>query len=163
MAPITNFQFCIITPIKLLTFQVKTVLIGQVSLIKNVRVLKSIIMGVIILNFILSCFIKSMIMMKTEESFATPYSSEIMTPYFDNGTYQPFSRVSVAALADLGYLVNMEAADPLYFKQEYYYHSGNETFYRKMKALDEQRPTTTFVLDSSNIIHPEVHVIDYVV
>ncbi len=99
--------------------------------------------------------------MKTEESFATPYSSEIMTPYFEYGTYQPFSRVSVAALADLGYLVNMEAADPLHFEQEYY-HSGNETFYRKMKALDEQRPATTFVLDSSNMIHPEVHVIDYV-
>jgi len=35
-----------------------------------------------------------------------------MTPVFEKGKYQPLSRVTVAALEDLGYTVNFDGADP---------------------------------------------------
>jgi hypothetical protein len=36
---------------------------------------------------------------------------EIMTPFFDEGRYQPISRITTAALFDLGYEVNFQASD----------------------------------------------------
>jgi Leishmanolysin len=48
-----------------------------------------------------------------EASFHTDTSSELMTGYFEAGLYQPISRVSVAALDDLGvYQVDYSQADP---------------------------------------------------
>lgn len=48
----------------------------------------------------------------SEDAFKSSSKSELMTPYFEKGKYQPISRVTVAALADIGYTVNMHAADP---------------------------------------------------
>jgi len=47
-----------------------------------------------------------------ESNFNSKSSSELMTPVFEKGKYQPLSRVTVAALEDLGYTVNFGAADP---------------------------------------------------
>lgn len=38
-------------------------------------------------------------------------SSELMTPFFEEGIAQPLSTVSIGALEDIGYTVNMDAAD----------------------------------------------------
>ena len=101
---------------------------------------------------------------KKEKSFASNDSSEIMTPYFEENKYQPFSRVSVAALADLGYEVDMSAADPLKIHDS---ESDNDIEMGKFTKLDDellvldgQRPSKTFVLDSSNMIEPEIKIID---
>ena len=40
------------------------------------------------------------------------FTSELMTGYVGPGAHLPLSRLTVASLADLGYQVNMEAADP---------------------------------------------------
>lgn len=40
------------------------------------------------------------------------FGSELMTGYVGPGTNLPLSRLTIASLADLGYLVNMNAADP---------------------------------------------------
>jgi len=48
----------------------------------------------------------------SEFSFNSSTSSELMTPYFESGKYQPITRISLAALEDLGYEVNMDAAEP---------------------------------------------------
>ncbi len=40
------------------------------------------------------------------------FTSELMTGYVGPGTNLPLSRVTIASLADLGYQVNMAAADP---------------------------------------------------
>ena len=47
-----------------------------------------------------------------EKAFLHDNASELMTPYFEEGIYQPISSVSVATLADLGYNVDLNAADP---------------------------------------------------
>jgi hypothetical protein len=47
-----------------------------------------------------------------ETNFQSKTSSELMTPVFEKGKYQPLSRVSVAALEDIGYTVNYNGADP---------------------------------------------------
>jgi hypothetical protein len=123
-----------------------------------------------------------------------------MTPYFEKHKYQPLSRVSVAAFADLGYKVNMTAADPLILgfhngndgapdndgPNHNYNPDGNNTnnvpnnggtsdnnpndgYYsgldrnktrKLMEKLDVLKPSTTFVLDSSNMMSPEIHIID---
>ena len=56
-----------------------------------------------------------------------------MTPYFEKNKYQPLSHVSVAALADLGYRVNMVAADPLTLEHHgpnnSYGNNGTDNYY----------------------------------
>jgi hypothetical protein len=39
------------------------------------------------------------------------FGKELMTGYYNPGSPNPLSRVTVGAMADLGYLVNMNAAD----------------------------------------------------
>ncbi len=39
------------------------------------------------------------------------FDHELMTPYFDRGRVNPLSRVTVGQLADLGYEVDLDAAD----------------------------------------------------
>lgn len=85
-----------------------------------------------------------------EASFNSSKSSELMTPYFESGKYQPISRVTLASLADLGYEVNMDGADPWLPDK-----IDNSTAVRHLsnsKAV--LRPHRTFTLD--NIIHPDI-------
>lgn len=86
-----------------------------------------------------------------------------MTPFFEEDKYQPFSRVSVAALADLGYKVNLNAADPLTLDPPEINSTshGNQNA-RMLKDVAGQRPSKTFTLDSSNILVPDVQVIEYI-
>lgn len=71
---------------------------------------------------------------------------EIMTPYFDEGKYQPISRITAAALSDLGYQVDFNASDSWSRRS------------RSMEAGGEDSailmPTTSFVVDESSIIKP---------
>mmetsp|Transcript_8024 Transcript_8024/g.10203 ORF Transcript_8024/g.10203 Transcript_8024/m.10203 type:complete len:81 (-) Transcript_8024:1255-1497(-) len=72
-----------------------------------------------------------------------------MTPYFEYDQHQPISRVSVAALKDLGYEVNMDAADPLFHQ--------NSTLHRHLS--DEHvilKPSKSFILSESNILRPAI-------
>jgi len=51
-----------------------------------------------------------------EDSFdagagTTSFASELMTGWFEAGSYQPISRVTAGGLEDLGYVVNYDAAD----------------------------------------------------
>lgn len=73
-----------------------------------------------------------------------------MTPYFESGKYQPISRVTLASLADLGYEVNMNRADP-WLPDEI----NNSTVVRQLSNSEAiLRPHQTFTLD--NIIHPDI-------
>jgi hypothetical protein len=111
-----------------------------------------------------------------EGSFMRNDSSEIMTPYFEANKYQPFSRVSVASLADLGYQVNMSAADPLIVTFHAKHDKNNvrklDTENKDDTATDSaidtddddivhQKPSRTFLLDSTNVVRPDViHIFD---
>ena len=70
-----------------------------------------------------------------------------MTPYFESGKYQPITRVSIAALADLGYSVNMDAADRWL---------GTNPSARLLSSMEETadilQSNTTFSLEH-NIVH----------
>jgi hypothetical protein len=77
-----------------------------------------------------------------------------MTPYFEGGKYQPVTRVSLAALEDLGYEVNMDAAEPWL---------DTSTLSRQLSAegkdLDLLQANTTFSLEN-NIVHVKSFEID---
>ena len=79
----------------------------------------------------------------SESAFASPDSSELMTPYFEAYKYQPITKVSLGALKDLGYSVNMDAADLWSLQQ----NSSSRSLF------DVLMPTTTFTLDENKIIH----------
>lgn len=83
-----------------------------------------------------------------------------MTPYFEENKYQPFSRVSVAALTDLGYTVNMNAADPLIPHNHISSSDHNNNNNRMLDIDDKPKPSKTFQLDSSNMIRPDIHIIE---
>ena len=70
---------------------------------------------------------------------------EIMTPYFDEGKYQPISRITAAALFDLGYEINFNATDP--------WNSGGRMV-TETNGTGIVAPTTSFVLDEQAIIKP---------
>ena len=40
------------------------------------------------------------------------FDEEMMTPFLDGGVFNPLSAITVASLADLGYIVDLSAADP---------------------------------------------------
>jgi hypothetical protein len=80
----------------------------------------------------------------SEDNFG--YSrDEIMTPYFDEGKYQPISRITTAALSDLGYEVNFDASDT-WKRRERLMEEGQES--------DVIFPSTSFMLNSTSIIKP---------
>ena len=79
-----------------------------------------------------------------EKSFTSATDSELMTPFFEENKYQPISRVSVGALLDLGYEVNMNAADSL--KKE-----DKDTRFLRKKA-NILFPTTSFFLNDTKMI-----------
>ena len=87
-----------------------------------------------------------------------------MTPFFEEKKYQPFTRVSIASLADLGYQVNMSAADPLLLHLNSSTSVGGSGVKRNLMdeefLVDHPKPSKTFVLDDSNIVRPKVHIID---
>ncbi len=72
---------------------------------------------------------------------------ELMTPYFDEGKYQPISRITAAALFDLGYDVNFSSAD-----------SWSENMDRSLAMQTNESkvivPTKSFVVDEAMIIKP---------
>lgn len=73
---------------------------------------------------------------------------EIMTPYFDEGTYQPISRITTAALYDLGYDVDFSASD-----------AWNKRSSRTLLMKNETEtliPTKSFVIDEAAIIKPKM-------
>jgi len=71
-----------------------------------------------------------------------------MTPLFEKGKYQPLSQVTVAALADIGYEVDMLAADP--------WIPANINSISDDRIVDTRvpAPSATFALNEQNIIHP---------
>ena len=115
----------------------------------------------------------------TEESFKTVGSSELMTPLFESQKYQPLSRVSLASLEDLGYVVNMSAADPLHIQNyqnvrklqngnvddiDIDFDDDDDGDYDDNEDVDSNdlfvmmnKPSKTFVLDSTNMIRPAIH------
>ena len=74
---------------------------------------------------------------------------EIMTPYFDGGKYQPVSRITTAALFDLGYEVDFGASDAWNRKGRYLNSNETETLV----------PTKSFVIDEAAIIKPKMMMI----
>lgn len=86
-----------------------------------------------------------------ESSFNSSTSSELMTPYFESGKFQPITRVSLAALADLGYEVNMDAADP-------WVDSFTSARYLSSAENDILRSNNTFTLE--NMSHFDVKQIE---
>jgi hypothetical protein len=77
-----------------------------------------------------------------------------MTPYFESGKYQPISRVSLAALEDLGYQVNMDAADPWLDIS-----TSTRQLTAEGKNLDLLQANNTFSLED-NIVHVKSFEID---
>jgi len=74
----------------------------------------------------------------SEHSFPDPVASEIMTGYFEEHLEQPLSRVTVAALADLGgYTVDYARADPYPLSTRRRLDGSNSTVLA---------PTTSFTL-----------------
>ena len=71
---------------------------------------------------------------------------EIMTPYFDEGKYQPISRITTAALYDLGYEVDFGASDT-WNKQ------GRSLVLNETETLV---PTHSFKIDENSIIKPKM-------
>lgn len=73
--------------------------------------------------------------------------------------YQPITRVTLAALVDLGYEVNMTAADPLILKNDTgYYASARSTDKGSNRLLKDRGvivPSETFTI-GSNIIRPAI-------
>ena len=103
----------------------------------------------------------------TEDSFLSSSSSELMTPVFEQGKYQPLSKVSVAALADLGYKVNMNAADPWMYNgandndtatknpvSTGLRSGGDDDNSKGLMTTPPKPPSTSFILDETNIIKP---------
>ncbi len=112
----------------------------------------------------------------SETSFNGMNSSELMTPYFEENAYQPLSSISIASIGDLGYKVNISAADPLMAAST----SANENTKRKRilhttsgdnidcsndspdisyegdVAFECMKPSKTFVLDGQTIVRPEM-------
>jgi len=80
-----------------------------------------------------------------EGSFLTRTKSELMTPLFEAGKYQPLSTVSVAALADIGYEVDLSAADP--------WSLG------RSPSLLDPHSTSSFILNEKNMIKPSMTMI----
>ena len=76
----------------------------------------------------------------TENSFKSKYKSKLMTSYFDPNKRNPLSTVSVAFLTNLGYEVNINAADPWLInkveEQEYgQLNEEGETYFSTGKVI----------------------------
>lgn len=69
-----------------------------------------------------------------------------MTPVFEKGKYQPLSRVTVAALEDLGYVVNYDGADP-----------WKRTVNRKHRRIQAKNYTAVVTSNRSEPIYDETH------
>jgi len=79
----------------------------------------------------------------SEGAFQNRAKSELMTPFFESGKYQPLSRVSIGALADLGYDVDLNAADPW----------NGSTQPLRIASLPPPIPQSNFILSENNIHH----------
>jgi len=79
----------------------------------------------------------------SEGSFQNRAKSELMTPFFEDGKYQPLSRVSIGALADLGYNVDLDAADP-----------WNLSTIQPVGTVPLPVPQSNFILSEKNVHHP---------
>ena len=71
-----------------------------------------------------------------------------MTPYFEANKYQPLTRVTVAALRDLGYKVNMDAADP--------WTKHDEDTRLLSGTGDVLFPISSFSMNKTNMVEPKV-------
>lgn len=80
----------------------------------------------------------------SEKSFTSATESELMTPFFEENKYQPISRVSIGALQDLGYEVNMNAADSS--------RRENKDFRFLSNAGSKLFPTSSFSLNETKMI-----------
>ncbi len=74
---------------------------------------------------------------------------EIMTPYFDEGKYQPISRITTASLYDLGYEVDFGASDA-------WNRNGRGLDLQNGNGTDVLVPSKSFVIDESAIYHPKM-------
>ena len=70
-----------------------------------------------------------------------------MTPYFEANKYQPLTTVTVAALLDLGYEVNMDAADP------WTRHSEDSRLLSRNHG-DALFPISSFSMNETNMVDP---------
>ena len=92
-----------------------------------------------------------------ESNFDGDGRDELMTPYFDDSAKQPLSRVTCAALEDLGYDVNYRTCDPW---------PENATRRGFLQIKDQEKnedstvelmiPTRSFVLDETNMVRPQM-------
>ena len=78
-----------------------------------------------------------------EDSFAVAGSSELMTGGFEAGLYQPISRMTVAALDDLGVYgpLNYDAADP---------YPATRRKLEEGPGFEVLTPTESFTLDGDD-------------
>ena len=70
-----------------------------------------------------------------------------MTPYFDKNKYQPISSITCAALYDLGYEINFDAADLAW---------EDDNNYRAMRSEPVAVPSKSFVIDEKKILRPKL-------
>eukprot|EP00559_Dactyliosolen_fragilissimus_P005181 CAMPEP_0184860232 /NCGR_PEP_ID=MMETSP0580-20130426/5166_1 /TAXON_ID=1118495 /ORGANISM="Dactyliosolen fragilissimus" /LENGTH=167 /DNA_ID=CAMNT_0027357267 /DNA_START=3278 /DNA_END=3781 /DNA_ORIENTATION=+ len=94
-----------------------------------------------------------------ESTFQHNTKSELMTPYFEANNYQPISRVTIGALADLGYEVDFKSADSWEDKRGLRLRGngaqGNDDAYRN-DISSKLAPTKTFTIDQSNVLRPKI-------
>ena len=72
-----------------------------------------------------------------------------MTPYFDESKLQPISPITCAALYDLGYKVNFDAADRAW-------EDDNNYTYNAIRADPMVVPSKSFVIDDEKIRRPKL-------
>ena len=110
-----------------------------------------------------------------ESSFLGTNSSEIMTPYFEKNSYQPLSSVTIASIADLGYEVDLSAADPLILFERHDATNKTNTNRSLRTTINTYgdcreyeltnvtihclKPTKTFRLDYGSILRPDIKIV----
>jgi len=81
-----------------------------------------------------------------------------MTPYFDQGKYQPISRITTGALSDLGYKVNMDASDHSTARRKRGLQLISDV--DEMNAVYEEKdmlvPSYSFIIDEIVMIKPRM-------
>lgn len=94
-----------------------------------------------------------MVTTSTDFSFDNFMASELMTKSFEAQKYQLITSATVGALSDLGYVVNLDAADGWPQGQNQSEDSGGR---RRAKGSDYTLRSTSTISLEGRIFHPEV-------
>mmetsp|Transcript_200 Transcript_200/g.282 ORF Transcript_200/g.282 Transcript_200/m.282 type:complete len:191 (-) Transcript_200:74-646(-) len=86
----------------------------------------------------------------TEDSFESKYQSELLTPFFNADKRNPLTAVSIAAMADMGYKVDMKAADPWY-EDKYFEEKGLAQHYQN-STTPMKKNSMVLELSSQNML-----------